>query len=233
MNELINLLERKHLIWRGCANDESTDCLSSGFALFDEKTNGGFPRQGVIEVSSEWGIGELRLLYSVLKEKVASRLLVLIQPPGYVNAAYFQRQGIALDKVLVISPSAPNDALWAAEQCLKSGACGAVLLWQEEYEIHQIKRLQMAAETGDSLQWLFHLPQPQRISLPVTLSLALTPDENGTGVEVVKRKGGWSKGRFVVDMRSVSPQLTVRDSRSSNAAAHSSTVVAFPQLRRG
>ncbi|WP_087016276.1 translesion DNA synthesis-associated protein ImuA [Thaumasiovibrio subtropicus] len=224
MHELIEQLQNQHLVWHGSEQPCVKAVQQTGYTVLDNQLAGGFPRHGVVEICTSLGIGELRLLQTFLS-KHQQRLIVFIAPPGHVNAAYLASQGIATEQVVIIYPTSTNDALWAAEQCLKSGACAAVMLWLENMEIHQVKRLQLASETGDCLQFLFRPKQDYGMSLPVSLSLGLAPHEQGIAVEIRKRKGGWSQGEFVVDMTAQVPALTV--------APRHSDVIPFPIAQRG
>ncbi len=182
------------MIWQGSHTHVEQDFQPTGFALLDEKLQGGFPKHGVIELQSPSGIGELRLLTPHLRRSLAKGLVVFIHPPGYVCPDHLYAEGIDPDQVLLVYPKSAQEALWTAEQCLKSGACSSVMLWHGELEIHQARRLQVASETGDCLQFIFkqtHASQDDNnvISLPVSLSLKLTAHPVGLNITITKRKG--------------------------------------------
>ena len=59
----------------------------------------------------------------------------------------WQNAGVDLRQLSMIQAS-ERDALWAAEQCLRSGSCGAVLCWPHKADDRALRRLQVAAETG-------------------------------------------------------------------------------------
>jgi len=77
MHDLIDLLERKYLVWHG--RDRKTvaglTALSgkSGYSTLDEKLEGGLPKSGVISLNSPCGIGELRLLVPTMLSKKRNR----------------------------------------------------------------------------------------------------------------------------------------------------------------
>ena len=160
---------------------------------------------------------------------------IFINPPGKICAEFFNDQNIPLENILVIQPQRALDALWAAEQCLKSGACHSVLLWGANLEIHQTKRLQAASETGKCLQFHFKATSHNQLSLPVSLSMKLSSHAQGLKVEVTKRKGSWSYGSFILDMSQNWPLLTekVINQNSSTHALSSNTVPAFPIAKQG
>ncbi len=80
MYELIEHLKNKQLIWQGSRTHVEQDFQPTGFALLDEKLQGGFPKHGVIELQSSSGIGELRLLTPHLRRSLAKGLVVFIHP---------------------------------------------------------------------------------------------------------------------------------------------------------
>lgn len=220
MNDLINLLQHRNLVWHGALQKTAFSRQASEYSELDEKLEGGFPEHGVVDIASPAGIGELRLLLPFLQRQ--KRLLVYINPPGQICAEQLHHYGVDISQVLVIYPEKKNDALWAAEQCMKSGACAAVLLWQNALEVHHVKRLQVAGETGQSLIFLHRTTDKSAISLPVTLGLTLLANDYGLDIHIRKRKGGWPLPAFTVDMRQQWPALTLH--RAAN-------VVPFPAAK--
>jgi len=235
MHELIKNLQDRQLIWKGLQSTTLGSTTSTGYPQLDKQLDGGFPTHGVIEVESQQGIGELRLLTPYLAQQNSQKLAIFINPPGKIGAEFFSSQRIQLENILVIEPQRDLDALWAAEQCLKSGACHSVLLWGADLEIHQTKRLQAASETGKCLQFHFKATSHNQLSLPVSLSMKLSSHIQGLKVEVTKRKGSWSYGSFILDMNQNWPLLTekVIDENSSIHALSGNTVLAFPIAKQG
>ncbi|MCL9783609.1 translesion DNA synthesis-associated protein ImuA [Vibrio sp. S4M6] len=207
MHELINQLKSKQLIWQGSHSQASTECLSTGFRSLDDRIGGGFPTSGVIEIKTTHGIGELRLLWPHIKRHSSGRSIVLIQPPGKLCAESLYSDGINLANVLLVYPKCAKDALWAAEQCLKSGACSHVLLWQDKLDVHHAKRLQVASEQRNCLHFLFKAKNHYTFSLPVSLSMTLLPHLNGLEVAITKRRGGWPQSRFIIPMNTFTMPL--------------------------
>lgn len=235
MHELIKNLQDRQLIWKGLQSTTLGSTTSTGYPQLDKQLDGGFPTHGVIEVESQQGIGELRLLTPYLAQQNSQKLAIFINPPGKICAEFFSSQGVELDNILVIEPQRDLNALWAAEQCLKSGACHSVLLWGADLEIHQTKRLQAASETGKCLQFHFKSNSHNQLSLPVSLSMKLSSHAQGLKVEVTKRKGSWSYGSFILDMTHNWPLLTEKiiGIDSSHRALSDNTVLAFPIAKQG
>jgi cell division inhibitor SulA len=64
-----------------------------------------------------------------------------------------------------------------------------------------LRRLQLAAEAGESLGILFRSHTAEGESSPAALRLKLDPVPQGLAVRVLKRRGGWSTGSVLVPMR--------------------------------
>lgn len=217
MTDLISLLQQRSLVWHGAQQKAACSSQSTHYPELDQKLDGGFPEHGVVGIAGLSAIGELRLLLPFLHQQ--TRLLVYIHPPGQICAEQLHHYGVELSRVLVIYPDKAIDALWAAEQCLKSGACAAVLLWQTAVEVHQVKRLQVAAETGKSVLFWYRSTNKSEVSLPVSLNLNLMANDHGLDIHINKRKGGWPLAVFCLDMRQHWPNQTLH---------YAANVVPFP-----
>lgn len=95
MHSVIELLQNNHLIWQGIDQKSNIDTISTGYTELDKQLGGGFPVHGVIEISSECGIGELRLLTHYIKNN-KQRLSLFINPPGNLCSEFLAQQGINL-----------------------------------------------------------------------------------------------------------------------------------------
>ncbi len=58
----------------------------------------------------------------------AGERIVLVAPPYTPYPHAWQNAGVDL-RLLSVIQADERDALWAVEQCLRSGSCGAVLCW--------------------------------------------------------------------------------------------------------
>lgn len=228
MNHLLEHLKNKRLVWQASqqsAFETNSDVELTGFAELDSALQGGFPQQGVVDIDSPIGIGELRLLMPSLKarQNKTNRLLVLIASPMQINAEMLAEYGFALDQVLVIQPNSADQALWSAEQCLKSGCCHSVLLWHGALEVHQVKRLQMASEKGDCVQFMFRQKHQISLSLPVPLAIKLSAHKQGINVQVTKRRGGSPADQFAINMQEYWPELSLQPQQTN--------VISFPHSK--
>ena len=90
----------------------------------------------------------------------------------------------------------PNDGAWSAEQCLRSGSCGAVLSWLPVADYTLLRRLQLAAESGDALAFVFRPAKAASKTSPAALRLQLHADAEQTDVEILKCRGAIERRRL-------------------------------------
>ncbi len=111
---------------------------------------GGWPRRALSELLLPAdGVGELELLWPVLARLTAAASpVVLVAPPYVPYAPAWQAAGVDLAWLQVVEAT-PRDALWAFEQCLRSGACAAVVGWPRTADARALRRLQVAADSGN------------------------------------------------------------------------------------
>jgi hypothetical protein len=195
-----NLLTHPAL-WRGSELARSAvPGIPTGFSQLDaELPGGGWPLGNLTELlPSHEGIGELRILGPTLANLTQSnktssgKHIVWVAPPYLPYAPALSAAGIDLKKVLIVKTRTPQETLWAAEQALRANACGAVLVWQPILSASgyvALRRLQIAAEGGGSLCFLFRPPEASKESSPAPLRLALSAANGGLAIHVLKRRG--------------------------------------------
>jgi hypothetical protein len=180
-------------IWRGAELARSArPGIASGFAPLDaELPGGGWPCGALTEILPQHqGIGELRLLGPALARLAAQgKFIAWIAPPHLPYAPALAAAGIALARIVIVKTARDSDSLWATEQALRSAACGAVLAWPLEPSYAQLRRLQLAAETGRCLAVLFRPSQAAREPAPAALRLALATCAGGLALSILKRRG--------------------------------------------
>lgn len=194
------LLERPEL-WRAGRRAEATPAVASGDADLDaELPGGGWPQGALTEILVErHGLGELSLLLPALARLSAEgRWLAWVAPPYIPYAPGLAAAGVDTSRVLRIYPRDDGESLWAVEQALASGTCGAVLAWPRRCDERSLRRLQLAAERGRSLGLLFRSESALEQASPAALRLNLRstggePEARQTRVRLVKRRGGGPK----------------------------------------
>jgi cell division inhibitor SulA/protein ImuA len=189
-------------IWRGRSAARRSG-LPSGFTALDEHLPGrGWPRTGLIEILvPRFGSGELTVLLpalATLTRAAAARWCVWVAPPLIPFAPALVAGGIALDRVAIVEgDSTRRGGMWAFEQTLRSGACDAVLGWARRLRLHEIRRLQLAAERGRTLGILFRPRRAASESSTAVLRLGLEPLRTGVRVTLLK---GRSTRRETIDL---------------------------------
>jgi protein ImuA len=179
-------------VWRASELAVSrTATHSTGFAHFDNELPGkGWPRSALIELLlRQPGIGEMQLLKPVLTQLSLTRKIVLIQPPYQPQAMACRSWGIQINNLLWIKTASAAEGQWAAAQILKSGCCGAVVLWQSHMRNESLRRLHLAAQAADTWLWLMRPLSTRRDASPAPLRLALRPALGGVSLDIVKRRG--------------------------------------------
>jgi hypothetical protein len=227
MSSLISDLKNKHWLWQASQHTRSIgDKLPTGLSDLDDALNGGFPNRGVVRINSTMGIGEWLLCTPVIQQRQQDqRQLFIIAAPMTVNSAMLIEQGIPLERTFFIQVNTRDEALWACEQCLSSGVAHSVLLWHEQLSIGQAKRLEVAAEQGDSLLMLFQYQQYSQ-PLPISLSMSLNRQQHSLLVSIDKQRGGWPVTSIRVEHGLVSVQ---QRHNLSNTQTHNNVVALHAQ----
>jgi|SRR6185312_8907889 len=179
-------------IWRRSSSASTrVRAVSTGLSSLDALLpGGGWPLGALSEILfTHDGIGELSLTMPALAQLTQRKQRVVFVAPPYIPyAPALAACGLDLRYVVQIDAASGKGA-WSAEQCLRSGACGAVLGWFNEVDYTQLRRLQLAAESGDALAFLFRPARAATKASPAALRLQLHADADGTELEILKCRG--------------------------------------------
>ena len=179
------------LVWRGGAMASGCAGVTlSGYPPLDELLpGGGWPHRGLIELLVQQnGIGEMRLLLPAL-QRLSGQRIALLQPPHLPQLSAWHARGLPPERLLWIRAARLSDVLWSAEQVLRNGSCGALLLWQGAMRSEALRRLHMAAQASDMLCWVLRPLAMADAPSPAPLRLALRPHPEGLRIDVLKRRG--------------------------------------------
>ena len=181
-----------HAIW--CADQMGsyqTAVMPSGYRVLDaELPNGGWPSAALIELLLQQpGIGEIRLLRPALTVIARKRRIALVQPPYLPQVAAWSAWGLPPERLLWIKTKRSADALWSAEQILRNGSCGALLLWQPHIRSEALRRLHLAAQGSETVFWMLRPLATAQDSSPAPLRLGLRAARAGLEIDIVKRRG--------------------------------------------
>ena len=185
-------------IWRRSASAQPhVRALSTGNAELDAMLpGGGWPCGAVSEILFEYdGVGELSLLMPALADITQrGQRVVFVTPPYIPYAPALAAHGVDLRYVVQIDAN-PTEGAWSAEQCLRSGSCGAVLSWLPIADYTLLRRLQLAAESGDALAFVFRPAKAASKTSPAALRLQLHTDVGQTDIEILKCRGNLDRRR--------------------------------------
>ncbi len=199
----LGALLRNPLIWRG--DQYASVALASiptGFKPLDEQLpGGGWPRAALTEfLVDRQGIGELSLLMPALSRLSQGKdWIVLVAPPYVPYAPALASQGIDLSKVVIINAVTEQEKVWAAERCLRSSTCSAVLFWAAKQTHQAYRRLQWAAEMGQAWGIVFGPTRQARQASPAALRLMLTSEQSRLKIHLLKRRGGGALPELFID----------------------------------
>lgn len=185
-------LEELHpSIWRASQlGRATTECVDTGYPpLSNQLVGNGWPTGALVELLVQQpGIGEMRLLGPALA-RVAHRKIVLLQPPHSPNTIALAGLGVSPSSVVWVMPKTTADAVWAAEQILRSGSCGALVYWANQIRSENQRRLHLAAQHGKTLFWILRPLAAAIDASPAPLRLSLRPALGGLEIGFVKRRG--------------------------------------------
>lgn len=182
------------LIWRGRDAVSPQTTVDCGFAGLAAVLAGDGWRVGACTelLLARPGIGELQLLAPALRTlHRQQRVVALVQPPYLPHLPAWQALGLEPGLLLWLRVPVLARRLWALEQLLRSGSCGAVLGWLPEPHINDrdIRRLQQAAAHGNCLSFLL---RPQAMVHRVSAAacrLLLQSERHALDVQVLKQRG--------------------------------------------
>lgn len=192
----LQTLLRDARLWRG-DGQAPLRASPTGHAQLDAiLPGGGWPLAALSEiVYPAPGVGELALAMPLLARLTqARRPVALVNPPLQPYAPALQRHGLILERSLVIDARDDVDALWATEELLRAQA-GVVLLWQDHIEASAQRRLQLAAESGDSLVLVYRRQVATADASVAALRLRIARVHGEPQVEVLKCRGARPRQR--------------------------------------
>ena len=204
MNEMLEQAINRNDTWRGhrrsfqghniSANSDchNTQSLATGYATLDAQLQqGGWPLDSTIELLSDGcGLGAMGLFLSAMEHlSEQGRWQVFIAPPYIPYAPLLAARGIDTQQILLIHPKNRKDLLWATEQALRSTTCSAVFSWlgAQNYSYSELRKLQLAAASDDSLAVLFRPNQVSQQHAPSSLRLQMREYRK---VHILKQRGG-------------------------------------------
>ena len=203
MNPALAQLLHHPLVWRGDQLACLEQTVSSGFRDLDRALpGGGWPQTALTELlRDDQGIGELRLLLPALRRLAqAGEAIVLIAPPHLPYAPAFAAAGVDPVRVIVVGAEEERNRWWAAEQVLRARGAGALLFWPAVLGEQRLRRLQLAAQEGNTPAFVFAMTARAAQPSPAPLRIRLSPAGTRLRVEIFKRRGGTMSAPLLLDV---------------------------------
>jgi len=190
MTPLADILQRQ-AVWRGGAPAAGAPAAPTGYAALDAELPGGGWPAGLVEVLCRAeGIGELQVVLPALARLTAAgHRIAWLAPPYLPYAPALRAAGVHLEALTVVRAPGRRDALWAAEQALRSGAFHGLLLWLPRASYPELRRLAVAAQAGPGFALAFRPPEAGCEASPAVLRIALESLEGQLGIRILKRRG--------------------------------------------
>ena len=194
------LLHSNPNLWRGCdMAGQGFHGIGTGYHELDDILPGrGWPSSGLVEVIARHsGMGELQLLIPLMQSVIKQgKWILCVAPPYLLNAPALTQAGIDIGQILIVKQDTPcKDALWSMEKAMQTETCGLVLAWQNWLPGKVLRRLQLAAEVGDTLAVLFRHNDskysPSSLRLQIKGSVTDNRDFSRAEVTVIKARGNF------------------------------------------
>jgi hypothetical protein len=199
---------------------------STGCAAWDEM----LPAQGICKgsliewLSADAACGAGLLALAAARQALASRWLVVVDrarrfyPPAAANL------GIDLQRTIVVRPASAKEELWAIDQALRCRGVGVVWSPLASLAWRSFRRLQLAAEQGETLGLLLRPDRVRGLPSWAHLSLHVQPLVSGGDrrwqVELLHWRGKWT------EQKSSSSHLTSKqDDQESIACAQTNRTI--------
>jgi protein ImuA len=216
-------------VWRGrelAQAHEST--LSTGHALLDAQLPGrGWPVGHLIEILQQQAQNHVwQLVGRGLSACMAQGAgpAVLVNPPYQPFGPSLRAQGIVPEQLLCVQAEKVSTSLWSAEQALRCADVSAVLAWLPQARSEDLRRLQLCAQSGEKLLFVFRPADCRQQSTPARLRL-LVQGIDRMEVQVLKRRGPPLLQPLVLNAQPgrLSALLSARKSRRENAPVETFT----------
>lgn len=177
-------------VWQGRTAPVVAPAQPTGWPQLDAVLPaGGWPDAALSEILLPAdGVGELQLLMPTLARLTQTdRPVLLIAPPYAPCVAGWRARGVDMAHVEIVSADEQR-VLWAMEQSLRAGCCSAVLGWPRQVDERQLRRLQVAADSGRALAFVFRDRKHAIQTSPAALRLEI--ETQPAQLRVRKCRGG-------------------------------------------
>lgn len=191
-------------IWIGRQDKPGHAPLPTAYPELDAALGGGWPTATLVEIlSTGQGMGDCSLVLPALAACTRTGKTVAWLPEGpEPYAPALLQAGLELHRLLVIATEDSRERMWAAEQCLRSGACAAVLVAASRtLGDTLLRRLKLAAAGSDAIAFLLRPESADRTPSPATLRIRVRgePDSHRRSISILKH-GAHPPRTLVLDL---------------------------------
>lgn len=175
MESLSDLLSRhSHRIWRGEIQRPVGDLIASGFRELDLALGGGWPTGTLVEILTlGGGLGRSNLLLPALATLTkGGKAIAWLPAEDQPYPPSLRQAGVDLSRVLITASKDHHQRLWAAEQCLRSPACGGVVMTETKAITDpMLRRLKLAASGNSAILFLLRPESAAAQPSPATIRI--------------------------------------------------------------
>ncbi|MCC2673097.1 MAG: hypothetical protein K0R58_44 [Ramlibacter sp.] len=180
-------------VWRGRELAQAQEkTLSTGHALLDAQLPGrGWPVGNLIEIlqqQAEQHVWQLVGQGMCASMKEGRGPAVLVNAPYQPFGPSLRAQGIQPEQLLCVRADKVSSTLWSTEQALRCADVTAVLAWLPQARSEDLRRLQLCAQAGEKLLFVFRPENCRQQSTPARLRLLVQGVER-MEVQILKRRG--------------------------------------------
>jgi len=190
-------------VWLGRQAQTPTG-LSTGYPELDAiLPQHGWPKDGITEIISAPGRGEVSLLLPTMQRLQAISTLVWLSPPWVPHGPYLAHNGIELSRLLYVQAQQPEQQ-WAAEETLKESAIGALFYWPNKpLSFTAYRRLQILCAEHHKACFIFM--QKAASNTPCSLKVEIqNRGMNALRLKILKSRGQWQQPELDLPCHNVS-----------------------------
>jgi protein ImuA len=178
---------------------ESTDrtVVRTGWPALDGLLpRGGIRRGSLVELLAHGSGSGAETLAAMLTRAVSHHpgVVVVVDQAGEFYPPALAAWDVSYEQLVVVRPANDADALWAADQALRSRAASIVWLWRDRLAAHDFRRLQLSAEEGGAVGLLLRPAARARQPTWAEVQLAVEPRpstrDRRLRIELTRCRGG-------------------------------------------
>lgn len=207
---LNSLLTTAHLwrgsqyqLTRGSMLEKELAGLASGYPVLDACLPWqGWPAHALVEIITPlWGTGELQLVLPLLRRlSMEGKWILWVSPPCMPYAPGLRLAGVDTARIIVVKAGSTHArTLWSIEKALQNKACTLVLAWPGHLSGRHIRRLQLAAITGQTLGVLFHHRNIRHSAS--FLRMRVESSEDALQIAILKARGSYRRDSVTLERR--------------------------------